>query len=223
MLALGFWQLSRAEEKIEWQVAADTASQLDPIPIAEAPLPLTSERRYIRVELTGRFESEQQFLWDNRIHKGLAGYEVVTPFRLVNGQLVLVNRGWVRADQRREVLPDVDFASTEVETMSGVLTQPSIGFSSGPAVDPAAQRWPKRMQHFAFAELNAALGEPVLAGVVQNLSSSARNSVPMYNDVWQPVSTGPERHYGYAFQWFAMFAALTLLFFYLNLERNRAD
>lgn len=222
MLALGFWQLSRADEKIQWQAAADAALQRETVRLAEqsGPLPL-GEQRYVRVQLSGHFESDRQLLWDNRIYNGVAGYEVVTPFRLTNGQLVLVNRGWLRADPRREILPDVGFRSAENETVTGILTQPSIGFSSGPAVDSDAVGWPRRLQHFATPEIEAVFGEPLLSGLVQKLESRAKVSVPLYNENWVPVASGPERHYGYAFQWFAMFVALTILFLYLNTTRDR--
>ncbi len=221
MLALGFWQLSRAAEKIQWQEAADLALQQAPVTLAELPSPRLNQR-YARVSLVGRFEAGRQFLWDNRIQGGLAGYEVITPFRLADGQLVLVNRGWVRADPRREILPDIQFSNAENVTVTGIMTQPSIGFSSGPAVDPNAKEWPKRLQHFASDEIEEALAESVFAGLVQNLSSHTPLPVPMYNNNWVPVASGPERHYGYAFQWFAMFVALTFLFIYLNLSRNRS-
>lgn len=37
---------------------------------------------------------------------------------------------------------------------------------------------------------------------------------------WQPAASGPEKHYGYAFQWFAMAAALTILFIVVNLSKS---
>ena len=36
---------------------------------------------------------------------------------------------------------------------------------------------------------------------------------------WNPVVVGPERHVGYAVQWFALAAALVILYVWVNLNR----
>ena len=53
---------------------------------------------------------------------------------------------------------------------------------------------------------------PALDGVI--VANAGQNGQLIYN--WQPVATGPMKHYGYAFQWFAMLAAVIFLFVYLN-------
>ena len=37
---------------------------------------------------------------------------------------------------------------------------------------------------------------------------------------WQPAASGPEKHYSYAFQWFAMAVGLTVLFVVVNSSRR---
>lgn len=216
MLSLGFWQLSRADEKIELQTQADAAMAAEPVPLREVSLD-PSGFRYRRVTLNGRFEPANQLLWDNRISGGVAGYEVITPFRTDSGKMVLVNRGWLPAGLDRTQLPDVAFVPSDSNetVVVGMLTRPSIGFSSGAAIE-TADGWPKRLQHFSFDEIAVAMNAPLVPGLLQDVTSSV---VPMYNNNWSPAASGPERHYGYAFQWFAMFAALTALFVFLNGRR----
>jgi len=219
MLSLGFWQLDRAEQKIQLQAQASAANNAKPATLSAVDL-AEPDFVYQRVSVSGRFEAARQLLWDNRVTNGVAGYEVITPFRLVTGELILVNRGWLPAGLDRSVLPDIGFELQESDesTIIGMLTRPSIGFSSGPAVESAAG-WPRRVQHFAFDEIAAVFDGKLLPGLLQDVTTEA---VPMYNNVWMPAASGPQRHYGYAFQWFAMFAALTGLFLFLNSHRDVA-
>ena len=224
MVALGVWQLQRADEKIELQRAADDA-------LASAPLTLAQylsddvSANPVRITFTGEPLWDQQFLWDNRVHRGSAGFEAVMPFRVGDGlPLVLVNRGWLPPGTDRANLPDVSSSEslpavdgTRVQ-VTGVITRPSKGFASGEAF--TLEEWPRVMQFFDYEAMEMALGEPVVAGLVEPGAQAKRTATALwYTDNWQPVASGPERHYGYAFQWFAMFIALTVLYFSLNLRR----
>lgn len=252
MLGLGYWQMQRAAEKIELQEAADAAAAQKPVTLLDqtttAGLP-DSLPDYVRVEVSGIAEPARQLLWDNRIRNGVAGYEVIVPIRLkstslgvtdLNGTrqsssgvsgagsigeapLVLVNRGWVPVGTSRQQLPDVSFDADTPLRLIGTLTRPSTGFSSGPAVDPAAP-WPRLLQHFEYTEIEQSFGEPVLPIVVELHEEETRLALgdlgmPLFPSNWQPVASGPERHYGYAFQWWAMFVALTGLFVILNIRK----
>jgi len=229
MLALGAWQLARAAEKIRWQASADAAMAEPALALESAILPDEADGqsgvRYRQVSLRGQFMPQRQMLWDNRVYRGVVGYEVITPLRLENASVVLVNRGWVRADPRREILPEILWPpETGPYAVSGILTRPSIGFSRGPALEIVGDDWPQRLQHFTYAEIAAALGAEVLPGLVQRIHFAADSpQVPLYTDAWTPVAFGPQRHYGYAFQWFAMFVALTVLFVVVNTSRFGVD
>lgn len=224
MLVLGAWQMQRAAEKIELQASADEASVAAPLSLDEIT---DSENlaNYTRVGLKGQFEPGMQLLWDNRTYKGRAGFEVITPFRLMSGRLVLVNRGWIPPGSSRQELPSVTFKSMGTSSFNGIFVRPSKGFSSGDALVFDSVEWPRILQHFSYGDIARVLGEPTLDGVVQvertasngNLQESG---VALYQDNWQPVAFGPERHYGYAFQWWAMFVTLTVLFVVLNTRKR---
>ena len=226
MIALGLWQLERASEKIVMQQAADAAAAGPAIDLNELDHGFVPPV-YTQVELKGRFEAGRQLLWDNRVFNGRAGFEVITPFRLaLTDRLVLVNRGWVPLGQSRESLPGINITEAVDTQFTGVFTQPSIGFSSGDAVNLGQQGWPRILQHFDYAQIAEAMQEPVLSGLVQVVrpaevgkNTASLGGVTLYPDNWQPVAFGPERHYGYAFQWFAMFVALSALYLFLNLKK----
>jgi len=217
MLLLARWQLHRADEKIALQEAADTARQTEAVQLdtqnADKLDSLASN--YGRVSLTGRWRAGQQFLWDNRIHKGLAGFEVITPLSLSDGRLVLVNRGWIEPGTSRSDLPDVTFAEPEAQAsdvtgleinLVGLFSRPSRGFAQGPPYEES-EKWPRILQYFEYDLISQALGSQVLPGVVQVLDASldeqsVTDSTTWLTPNWQPAASGPAKHYSYAFQWF---------------------
>jgi len=183
-----------------------------------------------RVTVKGKLLGDQQFLWDNRIHKGVAGFEVLVPVQLQEDGLpiVLVNRGWVQPGASRSELPDIALSSdlvSDVEiTFEGVHTLPSRGFAGGRALESAVpgetRSWPALLQYPDYFEISGALGHPVIMGIVQEAKVSNTNLQGLfYVNNWSPVANGPEKHYGYAFQWFAMFVALAVIFLVTNSRR----
>lgn len=220
MLSLGRWQLQRADEKIALAESARTARELAPVSlddIDDMPAAVAAHRR---VTVIGRWDGTRQLLWDNRAHASQAGLEVLAPLRLDDGRVMLVNRGWapLGAGRLPAQLPEVtlpDSAGDDVVSVIGLLSWPSKGFASGAALAPDGP-WPRWLQYFDPNALSDAYGEPVVAAMLQPDSlPEGYRLVPN----WQPAASGPEKHYGYAFQWFAMALALVVIFVVVNLSR----
>ena len=217
MLYLGTWQMNRAALKVTMQQASEQASRASALPVASVEDWASAATSYRRVNVVGQFDSTRQFLWDNRTHKGQAGFEVIIPLKLESGQWVLINRGWIAPGISRSDLPDVQLpekSSVGIISIDGVLSRPSKGFSSGEAVANEGQ-WPRLLQFFDYTAISTALGEPVLPVVVQIQSVGiSGDEATVYTPRpewltanWQPAASGPAKHYSYAFQWFAMAVA----------------
>ncbi|MEQ1579128.1 MAG: SURF1 family protein [Steroidobacteraceae bacterium] len=210
---LGLWQLRRAEEKREL-LAAYEAGQGTIIPLAAGSagdLP-----RYQQVTASGKYESDRQLLLDNMPSKsGAPGFRVMTPFRLDGGSgLVLVDRGWIPVGPDRSVLPgiDVDEAHREIRAMLDELPRPGVRLG---AADDAAGTWPRVVNFPEHEELVAMYGEPLLQPVM--LLDPAEDAG--YERAWEArFGFGPERHVGYAVQWFSLSAALLVLYFVASLR-----
>ena len=94
ILALGFWQLQRLQEKlavIEAFEARVTAPAVAPPP-AGAPV---AEIEFQRVSATGRYLVDKEVLILGRPFDGNTGFHVVVPFALDDGRVILINRGWI--------------------------------------------------------------------------------------------------------------------------------
>jgi len=229
MLSLGKWQLDRAALKISMQekVAAATASDAAALQSIDDVAAAASV--YQRVQLTGHYDANRQFLWDNRTHKGRAGFEVISVVHLTNGGMGLVNRGWVPAGPDRQTFPDISFSEPVISTMidiQGMVSRPSKGFASGEPIT-GGEGWPRLIQFFDYVAIGEALGEPIIPAVVQvqtlgtdaSTASVLTSRSEWFTANWQPAASGPAKHYSYAFQWFAMALALTVIFVVVNTRR----
>lgn len=230
MLLLGNWQLERAALKVTLQEAAEKALTAAAVPLLTVRDVQASAASYLRVSLNGTYDTHRQFLWDNRSHKGRAGFEVISLLRLDNGELALVNRGWIAPGATRQDLPDVTlppaalYQQLEIE---GYLSRPSKGFASGNAVTGVGGSWPRFLQYFDYDAISTALGEPIIPVLVQaqalgadTNTATVLTSRPEWLEAnWQPAASGPAKHYSYAFQWFAMATALTGIFMVVNARK----
>jgi cytochrome oxidase assembly protein ShyY1 len=209
---LGQWQWQRGEVKqVLWD---DFERGARSVPLGTRDFDAVA--RFARLEITGVYEPERQFLLDNRSHAGKPGYEVLTPFRLGDGRRVLVNRGWVPFTGYRDRLPDISMTASAPSTISGRIDNlPSSGLASGRAAPDNLSPWPKVTSFPTHDELASALRVPL-----QNRILLLDPDVPGgYVREWSPPGMAPTRHYSYAIQWWGFATVLLVLYFGLNFRK----
>ncbi len=145
-VALGTWQVERRVWKldliarVEQRVHAPPTAAPGP---AEWPNVTAAADEYRHVAISGTLLDDSQTLVQAVTDLG-AGYWVLTPLRLADGSVVLVNRGFVQADDRGRVRPGAAVPSVPAEKVTGLLrmTEPRGGFLRHN--DPVANRWYSR-------------------------------------------------------------------------------
>ncbi len=202
-LFLGNWQLRRAAEK---QALLDLqARQLELPPVRlQGGESLARLGRYRQVIVTGIWDPEHQFLLDDRVYGGRAGYEVLTPLQLEGGGVILVNRGWLPASGDRRHLPAVTVARRRVTVRGRVDRFPQAGMDLAGMRRPT-DGWPAVVQILEPEVAAARLGR-----VVADYQLKMDPDLPDgYLRDWRLEHVRPQRHIGYAIQWFS-FAAIAL-------------
>ncbi|WP_372439922.1 SURF1 family cytochrome oxidase biogenesis protein [Microbacterium stercoris] len=117
---LSNWQFSRNEERAT--MLALVAANYDAEPIDAATVldqgfdPEDDE--WHPVVMTGRYLTDQQLLVRNRAQGGTSAFEVLVPFELADGRIVVVDRGWV-APGEHEVPKNVPPAPEGETTVIG--------------------------------------------------------------------------------------------------------
>lgn len=192
MITMGVWQLSRADEKRlllqEWQQRRDISLALNDA------LAMSSPFGY-RLEANGVYLSGGDLFLDNQIESGRVGYRLIRPLQTRHG-LLAVDAGWWPADPDRRKLPQTS-SPTGAMPLSGHIIRPYVPPLSLGEVpfDPRL----RRVSSLEPEQLARIWGQPVLPFVLKLGIEKAG---------WQPVVMGPERHIGYAVQWFAMTLAI---------------
>ncbi|MCX2861212.1 SURF1 family protein [Paucibacter sp. PLA-PC-4] len=215
---LGFWQLDRAAHKRAWQAALDQRGALAPLQAAELAVePAQAEAQlHRRVLLRGRWLADQTVFLDNRTMNGRVGFYVLTPLQLDNrAEAVLVQRGWVARDERRLAQVPALRSSTDPVELSGRLAaSPSRAFEL-PA--PASGAIRQNLSSAAYAQ---EIGRPLLPLTVIQQADAASAGDGLLRD-WPVPQAGLQKHYGYAFQWFALAALFLGLYVWFQLVRPR--
>jgi len=207
----GIWQLKRAEGKI---ALAENLAARQQMPILNAnaaawSLEEASERRMIA---RGRYIPEAAVWLDNRPrpipaggvgNTAQAGFYLMMPFQLEGRDEVLwVNRGWApRNNERRESLPPIETPAGTVNIEGLVFAHPGKVYALGTEGDNIDPNKPRIAQNFDLGR-EAVLHGWVQAPFILRLEESGVSDGLLRE--WAALTSGVDRHYAYAFQWFAL-------------------
>ena len=114
------------------------------------------------------------------------------------------NRGWFEKTGAGFDASLLDVPPDRVTVRGRAGSLPRAGYKMGDAID-AASTWPKRAVYPSSDDVAAALGREVQDFV---LLLDHEEEHGFYRH-WVPTEFGPGKHFGYAFQWFAMAAVLS--------------
>jgi surfeit locus 1 family protein len=214
--ALGFWQVGRYEVKLERWKAFEQAGEQAPVTVDDRQQ-LDSLDPYTPVELHGRYDLSRQILLDNRVHDGRLGVEVFTPLRLDAGGMVLINRGWLPMQRDRRQLPRAPGPEGRVSPSGLAVPPPSPGLKLGEVHKP--DDWPWLTPYLFMGLVRETLDQP-LAGSVVLLDPEAPGG---FRRDWGRPMLSPERHMGYAVQWFALGLTVVAIWLVLTIRGRKRE
>jgi len=232
MFGLGIWQLERKAQKDIRLLQIEKRQSNRPYKLNELLLrkdmssaaqnqPDNTNNADIQdfpVSFMGTAQLENLFFIDNKIVSGRTGYQVVLPVVTLDGDIVLANLGWLRGSGIRGQLPPVSDKLKEAydgrsEQFTGVVSYPSINTMVS-ETNSAFGQFPALLQQTDMTQIKQHL---VAAGLLSQakLYPFIVNLTPEEDSEfvrnWQPVVMSPEKHLGYAVQWFGLgIAALTI-------------
>jgi cytochrome oxidase assembly protein ShyY1 len=94
---LSHWQLAKNADRTEQLAIISHNYNATPVPLDEilpAGKTLVLTDQWTPVTMTGTYLADEQILARNRVHSGTAAYEILVPFRLTDGRVFLIDRGW---------------------------------------------------------------------------------------------------------------------------------
>ena len=218
LLGLGTWQLDRAQEKESLIARKAQRGEAEVLDLNRKSISI--EDRFAPVTVQGRYRDERQWLLDNRVVEGRVGYHVYTLFEFTGpnrDHSLLVNRGWVSVGETREFLPDLPIPNDPVR-LHGRMDRPaSVGIKLATG-DLAGLAPVVALQHLDIDDLAVALQRDLLPYAL--ILDTGQPGALRYD--WTYVEAMlPEKHRGYAIQWFGL--AVALLIIYIGTNTKRAD
>jgi surfeit locus 1 family protein len=200
LLALGVWQLDRADQKAA--LIADMEARLVGAP---GPLPATlasDADNYRPVRVEGAFEPSRTFVLSAVKGQG-AGFRVIAAFRTDAGRRILVDRGFLPEAQRAG-LPATGAAP---HMLIGNLQWPDDADSFTPAYDSERDLF--------FSRNVAPLAEHLETEPIMLVLRASNPPHPVIQPMPVDGVSIPDNHMGYAVQWFLMalaWAGMTVFF-----------
>ena len=207
---LGVWQISRGLEKQkERDLFESEAAFADWQPRDEV-------HSFRRLQVSGEYDARHQVVLDNIIMNSRYGHYVITPLDLGDDEpLLLINRGWIEKTVYDVAMLELPDGKITVRGRAGSL--PKAGYKMGDAFNPSAT-WPKHAVYPNQQDVEAELGRSVQPWVLLMTPEEDHGFVRH----WVPTEFGPGKHFGYAFQWFAMGAVLAALLAW-NYRKKKFD
>ena len=219
-LVLGFWQLDRAAQKEALQSAMHAQAGKTPLGNAEV-IALAAQGRmqesgvlYHPVRLTGTWLPEYTLYLDNRQMDAKVGFFVLTPLRLEpQGQVLVVQRGWMpRNFEHREQLPELKTPTGSVTVDGDIALAPSKLYAPGAPGEGSIR------QNLDLEQYRGQTGLPLEAFTVRESGPPSQG----LRRQWSVINFGIEKHYGYAFQWFALSLLIAGLYLWFQFFRRPA-
>lgn len=240
-LKLGFWQLSRAQEKLALQASIQTQAalpNLDATALLGAISKSTSEQGasasnilHRAITLTGHWLPQHTLYLDNRQMDAKPGLFVLTPFEFedtskATKKIILVQRGWMpRNFLDRNKLPEVATETTLVSIVGRIALSPSKLFEFNGAnngsirqnieIEGLAKEFKIDLLPYSLLQLDQV---DTNAAKVAATDQKERGVQLLRN--WSQPSFGAEKNYGYMVQWWALSALILLLYVWFQFIRS---
>jgi surfeit locus 1 family protein len=213
LLGLGLWQLQRLASKSELIARAERQASAPALPPPAGPLEAAA-LDFARLEVHGSYLPGGAVALGLLTRDGRAGSRLLAPFRLEDGRLLLVDRGFVPEPLLAEALAAELPAGPR--TLEGVARAGVAGRSwLAPEPDLALPRWYEADLAAIGRHRGLAL-EPLL--LVLERPEPGGGPFPAPRPL--PVDL-PNPHLGYALTWLGL--AGVLLVFYILMGRRRAQ
>lgn len=205
---LGMWQLQRYHFKKELlQLYHD---RLEAAPRSLSEVLAGHDLSFQRIKVSGKFLFDQTMLMQDQFFQDQLGYEVLTPFQIDHDKkLLLIDRGWSNG-----YLPEKNNNSTV--TISGYIKLLNeYQFILGDNILKPDSR-PLTMQKINIEEISRITHQDYYRFILR-LDPAMPNG---FTRQWTISTVLPERHLGYAIQWFVMAFVLVIAYFCFCYDRG---
>lgn len=208
---LGIWQLDRLDQRRAFNAHYEAMTALPPLQINGQTAEDLPNQEYRAVIAQGVYDFEAQVAIRNQYFRGQLGYHLLTPLVFEDGAAILVDRGWIPADDNDTPAAWRKYDQPGRVDVSGILRPGRAVDDFGRDLNPALAPGQTRLNFWALVDISriqAQIPYPLLQAYIQQNVDPADETPPV---PYQPsVEITEGSHFGYAVQWFTF---ATILFF----------
>jgi surfeit locus 1 family protein len=234
LLGLGSWQVKRLFWKQALLAQIAQAEAAKPMPLAQAEAHGTLSP-FMKISATGTFLPDETALYGAEVRDvarnpdmggpdmgGPAmGAQLIEPMREVNGELILVDRGWVPLSRAKPLDQPTGGVPGGVVTVSGYIRLGDTQHWFSATDDPPAR------QFFTLdpRAIGAAIGQPNIRPfvlVALGAGGGADAIVQHWPDPARHLPRPPNNHLSYAITWYGLAVALLAIFLIWARKGSRA-
>ena len=208
--SLGQWQLRRAAQKQNLQLAIEAQSNQSILKALDLADPaILKDAVHRRATLKGVWRADHTVFLDNRQMNGKTGLITITPLVLDGtGQIILVQRGWsLRNFADRTRLPDIQTPASPVTVRGRIAPAPSKLYEFK-GLDTGRIR-----QNIDITAFSREISLPLMP--VSMVQTGPANEGLLRD--WAAPNVGIDKHHGYAFQWFGLCALIVGLYVWFQI------
>jgi|TARA_B110001452_G_scaffold134146_1_gene111575 surfeit locus 1 family protein len=199
--SLGTWQLYRLQWKQDLISEISSGLQSSPIKYSKK-----INKNYQRVVLNGVYNFKNQIYLYSLNEKGQPGFDVITPFITLEEDNVLINRGWIKKEQKNSL--EINLIKTN--KIKGLLKKNTKKNIFKPDNDIKANIW----FSINLIDIKKLTGKNFTNFIVYLEDSKINTPSP------KKISIDvPNNHLKYAITWYSI--SISILFYFLYFRRQQ--
>lgn len=216
-IALALWQLGRLDERRAENAVGEERFSSAPLTLGTAEGMPIDTVEFHRVLVEGEYDASSEVLIRSQVHRGNAGFHVITPLVVPGGEAVLVNRGWVPLVLDDIPVDDAPPPSGRIR-LEGWARATQERPPLGPE-DPPEGRL-ERMNRVDVERIDEQVHHSLVSFYLVGLGEQG-SELPV--PVPQPVFDDEGPHLAYAIQWFGFALVLVVGWvFFVHRQTTRA-
>lgn len=209
LIGLGVWQLQRLEWKQSVIAQIEARTKAEPVSLAEAMTRARSgeDVSYLRVRAEGRFDhGKERYLY--AFSDGNPGWHVITPLTTANGDIVLIDRGFV-PDERKNPASRPQGQLGGPVALTGLARPPEAQWLFVPDNEPGQNSWFWRDLGAMAGSMDLGDGAQVAPFFVEAERSDIPGGWPLGGQTRLDI---PNDHLQYALTWFLLAFCLAVIY-----------
>lgn len=224
---LGLWQLDRLEGRRAFNAHFESMRALPALELNRERPASIADMEWRAVQVTGKYDFQNQIALRNQYHGGQYGYHLWTPLLFDSTKppasaeqarmAVLIDRGWIPAEGNSTPSDWRKYDEASVVSVSGQIrlgqAKPALG-GVGDTIPEEGDRL-EIWNNGDMARITGQLPYPALPVYIQPDADASDTEPPIPFQPEIELTEGP--HFGYALQWFTFASILSIGYpFYLR-------